>query len=103
MVIFPHFLSRFNLKNKTTSNTKFTQVLNKIGLDNKVGICMREDVFSTISGIVNLHARKGTHWIRYIVKSYFDSYGCAPPRNLLTDIKNSLENVLILNIKFKKK
>ena len=40
---------------------------------------MRDDIFTTDIGIVNLHPFKGTHWVCYIDKYYFDSYGCAPP------------------------
>ena len=52
-----------------------------IGL-HKVGIYLRDGPFESYIGIVKLHRTKGTHWIVYINKNFFDSYGCAPPRKL---------------------
>ena len=49
---------------------------------------MRDDKFTTPSGIVNLHPTKGTHWVMYTNKNYFDSYGCAPPPNIVSFINN---------------
>ena len=40
-------------------------------------------MFTTDSGIVNLHPTKGTHWVMFINEYYFDSYGCPPPINIL--------------------
>ena len=34
---------------------------------------MRDDDFNTDIGIVNLHPYKGTHWVCYIGRYYFDS------------------------------
>ena len=44
---------------------------------------MRDDNFSTKSAIFNLHRSKGIHWVCYIDKTYFDSYGCAPSKSIL--------------------
>ena len=44
---------------------------------------MRDDKFTTTSGIVNLHPTKGTYWVLYISNNYFDSYGCPPPINIM--------------------
>ena len=47
---------------------------------------MRDDKFTTTSGIVNLHPTKGTHWILYTNHYYFDSFGCPPPTKILNHI-----------------
>ena len=51
---------------------------------------MRDDKFTTASGIVNLHPTKGTHWFMFINEYYFDSYGCPPPTNILNQIKKGI-------------
>ena len=78
---FNEFIKKHKLKNKATSNIKTPQVLNSIGLNN-VGIYLRDGVFSTDIGIVNLHPSKGSHWVCYINENYFDSYGCVCPKKL---------------------
>ena len=82
MITFNDFVPKHNLKNKATSNIKMHEVLKKMGLDSKVGIYLRDGVFESDIGIVNLHPSKGTHWVGYIDENYFDSYGCAPPKKL---------------------
>ena len=47
---------------------------------------MRDDKFTTDSGIVNLHPSVGTHWVMYTNQNYFDSYGCPPPLNIMSFI-----------------
>ena len=79
---FNDFVKKYNLKNKATSNIKIYEVLKNIGLDTKVGIYLRDGLFSTDIGIVNLHPSKGTHWVCYINGNYFDSYGCVCPKKL---------------------
>ena len=79
MMTFNDFIKKHKLKNKATSNIKIQQVLGSIGLNN-VGIYLRDDLFSTDIGIVNLHPSKGTLWVCYIKENYFDSYGCVPPK-----------------------
>ena len=86
---FKEFVEKYGLKNEATSNIKIKEVLNKLTIP--VGIYMRDDQFTTTSGIVNLHPTKGTHWVMYTNKNYFDSYGCPPPTNI--------ERFLILNHK----
>ena len=49
---------------------------------NDVGIYLRDGLFESNVGIVNLHPLKGTHWVSYLNENYFDSYGCAPPKKL---------------------
>ena len=56
---FKEYVDKYALKNTATTNIKIQQVLHKLGLCIKV--YMRDDTFSTISGIVNLHPTKGTH------------------------------------------
>ena len=51
---------------------------------------MRDDKFTTTSGIVNSHPTKGTHWVMFVNEFYFDSYGCPPPTNILNHIKKSI-------------
>ena len=62
MIRFNEFVTKFDLKNKATSNIKIQQVLCSIGLDN-VGIYLRDGPFSSDIGIENLHPSKGTHWV----------------------------------------
>ena len=81
MITFNDFIKKYNLRNKATSNIKIQQVLNSIGLNN-VNIYLRDGLFSSDIGIVNLHPSKGTHWVCYINENYFDSYGCSPPKKL---------------------
>ena len=78
---FNGFVCKNDLKNKATSNIKIQQVLNSIGINN-VNIYLRDGPFSSDIGIVNLHPSRGSHWICYIYRKYFDSYGCAPPKKL---------------------
>ena len=75
------FVQKYKLKNKAKSNLKTYKVLSSIGLDN-AGIYLRDGPFSSDVGIVNLHPSKGTHWVTYKKKNYFDSYGCSRPQKL---------------------
>ena len=74
-------LGKYNLRKKATSNIKIQQVLSSLSL-NDVGVYLRDGPFGSDVGIVNLHPSKGTHWVCFINENYFDSYGCAPPKNL---------------------
>ena len=51
---------------------------------------MKDVTFTTIGGIVNLHSTKGTHWVMFSDKFYFDSYGCPPTTNILNNINNGI-------------
>ena len=82
MMSFNEFVYKNKLKNKATSNIKIYEVIKNIGLDSKVGICLRDGPFSSDIGIVNLRPSKGTHWVCYINEKYFDSYGCVCPKKL---------------------
>ena len=74
---FKEFVDKYNLKDEATSNIKIKEVLGRIKI--LVGIYMRDDQFTTTSGIVNLHPTKGKLWVLFTDKFYFDSYGCPPP------------------------
>ena len=80
-MVFNDFIKKYKLKNKATSNIKIQQVLDSMRLNN-VGIYLRDGLFSSDIGIVNLHPSKGTHWVCYINENYFDSYSCPPPKKL---------------------
>ena len=87
-ISFKEFVEKYGLKNEATSNIKIKEVLNK--LTTSAGIYMRDDKFTTTSGIVNLHPTKGTHWVMFSDKFYFDSYGCPSPTNILNHIKKGI-------------
>ena len=78
---FNEFVKKYKIKNKATSNVKIQQVLSSLSLNN-VAKYLRDGVFSSDIGVVNLHPFQGSHWICYINENYFDSYGCAPPKKL---------------------
>ena len=82
MITFNDFVKKYNLRNKATSNIKLYEVLKKLGLELKVGVYLRDGLFLSDIGIVNLHPSRGTHWVCYINENYFDSYGCSPPKKL---------------------
>ena len=53
---FKEFVEKYRLKNEATSNTKVKEILNEMKIP--CGIYMRDDNFTTPSGIVNLHPTK---------------------------------------------
>ena len=75
------FVQKYKLKKATSNIKKKQKLLGSIGKD-KVGIYLRDRLFSSDIGIVNLHQSKGTHWVVNINENYFDSYGCSCPQNL---------------------
>ena len=81
---FQEIVDKDGLKNEATSNVKIQQILNELHLPTKV--YKRNDTFSTDSGIVNLHPTKGTHWVMFSDKFYFDSYGYPPPTNIQNQV-----------------
>ena len=87
---FREFVAKYRLKKEATSNVKIKEILNMLRasseLDTACGIYMRDDKFTTTSGIVNLHPTKGTHWVMFVNEFYFDSYGCPLPTNILNHI-----------------
>ena len=78
---FNDFIETYKSKNKATSKVKIQQFLSSLSLDD-VGNYLRDSIFKSDVGIVNLHPSKGTHWVSYLNENYFDSYGCAPPKKL---------------------
>ena len=58
---FKDFIKNYNLR-KATSNIKIYQNLCSIGLRYFV-IYLRDGMFESDIGIVNLHPTKGTHWL----------------------------------------
>ena len=87
MITFNDFVLKNNLKNKATSNIKIQQILSCLGLSD-VGIYLRDGLFSTDVGIVNLHPSTGTHWVCYINENYFDSFVCVCPKKLFIIKRN---------------
>ena len=85
---FKKFVGKYGLKNEATSNVKIKEILKL--MNTSCGIYMRDDKFTTTSGIVNLHPTKGTHWVMFINEYCFDSYGCPPPTNILNHIKKGI-------------
>ena len=86
---FNEFVEKYGLENEATSNVKIKEILD-ILKSNSTGrscaIYMRDDKFTTDSGIVNLHPTKRTHWVMFVNEYYFDSYECPPPTNILNHI-----------------
>ena len=60
---FKEFVEKYGLKNEATSNVKIKETLNKIKIP--CWIYMRDDKFTTDSGIVNLHPSEGAHWVMF--------------------------------------
>ena len=101
MITFNDFVHKHKLKNKATTNIKIQQILSSLSL-NKVGIYLRDGLFKSDIGIVNLNPSKGTHWVCYINETYFDSYGCSPPNKLSKFIIKRNGIVYVQKIRFKK-
>ena len=78
------FVEKHGSKDEATSDVKITEILKL--MNTSCGIYMRDDKFTTSSGIVNLHPSVGTNWVMYTNKNYFDSYGCPPPINIMSFI-----------------
>ena len=81
---FKEFVDMYGLKDQATSNIKIKEVLDELTFP--AVIYTRDDKFTTTAGIVNLHPTKGTHWVMYTNKKYFDSFGCQPPVNITQQI-----------------
>ena len=79
---FKEIVDKNGLKDEATSNIKRKEFLDKLTI--AVGIYMRDDKFTTTAGIVNLHPTKGTHWVMFSGKFYFDSFGCLQLVYLIT-------------------
>ena len=62
------FVHKYNLKNRATSNRKIQQILSFLGLKN-VGIYLRDGLFESDIGLVNLHPK--TKHIGFVLKTKF--------------------------------
>ena len=78
---FNDFIENYNSKNKAFSNIKIQQIFSSLGLS-VVGIYLRDGLFQSDIGKVNIHPSKGTHWVCYINEKFFNSCGCSPPKKL---------------------
>ena len=85
---FKEFVEKYALKNEATSNVKIKEILKEIKIP--CGIYMRDDKFTSDSGIVNLHPTKGTHWVMFINEYFFDSYGCPTPTKIENHIQKGI-------------
>ena len=74
-----------------------------MGLDSKVGIYLKDGNFSSNYGILNVHPSMGTQWVCFKENCSFDSYGCPPPKKILSYLKNKHRKCFFLNIRSKKK
>ena len=70
---FKEIVNMYGLQDQATSNIKIKEVLDKLTIP--AGNYMTDDTFTTTAGAVNLHPTKGTHWVMFTNKNYFDSYG----------------------------
>ena len=86
---FKEFVEKYGLKNEATSDVKIKENLDILKL-NSTGIYMRDDKFTTPSGLVNLHPTRGTHCIMFIKDLVFYYYGCPPPTKILNHIDNGI-------------
>ena len=86
---FKKFVENYGLKNEATSTVKIKDILDILSrrIHDSCKVYMRDDKLTTDSGIVNLHPSVGIHWVMFINKYYFDSYGCPPPINILNYLK----------------
>ncbi len=87
------FMKQYKLQNRATSNKKISEVINKLGIKD-FNIYMRDDKLTTKQGIINLHPKKGTHWVCYLRGNsgdpkglYFDSYGHRAPKSVENQLK----------------
>ena len=97
---FKEVVEKYRLKNEATSNVKIKEILQILNIP--CAIYMRDDKFTTDSGIVNLHPSVGTHWVLYTNNYYFDSYGCPPPLNIMSFIKSGIYSEYQIQERFQK-
>ena len=58
---FKAFVGMYGLNDQATSNIRIKEVLDKLTIP--AGIYLKDDKFTTTSGVVNLHPTKRTHWV----------------------------------------
>ena len=85
---FIDFIDKYKLKSKAISKIETYQVLKKMGLDEKVGIFLRDGNFSKKYCKLNLHPGKETHGVCFFKSCYFDSNGFSPPKRIPKYLKN---------------
>ena len=100
MLPFNDFVHKSKLKNKPTSKKKNYQAPPSIGLDIVV-IYLKGGPFSSDVGMVNLHPSKGTHWVAYRKENFLIVMVVLLHINYLNFLKNEMDSVYILNIKYK--
>ena len=119
---FKEFVDKYGSKNEATSNKKIKEILKLMNKQSsfgtaelpssitkyrrrfECGIYMRDNKFTTTSGIVNLHQTKGTHWVMF--SNQIISIHMAVHLQLIYSItlirKAPSVNVSIQKIKFRK-
>ena len=80
---FSQFILDYGLKIREASNKEMQQKLGKLGLNSRVRVLLRDGIFSSNSGILNLQPSKGTHWVCCEKDSHLASYGCPTPDKFL--------------------
>ena len=81
MITFNDFNKKIQLKKQ--SKIKWKNLSNPMYLFlSNVGIYLRDGPFPSDIVIVNLHPSKRTHWVCYINKTFYNSYGCVCPKKL---------------------
>ena len=84
---FEDFMKKYRLKNDTMNESQLQRVYN-------YPICPRDSKIYSDRGFVKIDDGRmnGTHWTCFIVKDiksyYFDSFGGAPDKFLLNQLKN---------------
>ena len=98
---FKEFVEKYGIKNEATSNVKIKEIRDILKLNSTGRSCaiyMRDDKFTTNSGIVNLHPTKGTHCVMFVTEVF--SIHMAVHLQLTYLI--TLKKVSIQKIKFRK-
>ena len=79
---FSNFIAKKNVINKASSSIKIQQIISFSSLSD-VKVHLRDGLLSSVVGIAKLHPSKGTPWVQYNKKNYFDSYGCSHPQKTI--------------------
>ena len=81
MMSFNDFIQKYKQKKEAVPINKIQSILSFLA-SNDVRIYLKNGPFKTDIRIINLNAFRGTHWVLYIPKCYFDSFGWSPPKKL---------------------
>ena len=68
---------KYERKDEATSSVKRKEIHSEISIP--FGIYMRDEAYTTKSGIVIIHPTEGTQWVMLVDDFYFDPSGCPPP------------------------